>query len=114
MDEEMTLKLEDEVIDALTVMYSDQPTFNEEKIRLIVKKVIDEVSDARRYKKVGYTDEQIQADLYYFKSQIYNLSEYDFAHFGAPWEIARSENSVSHSWQERNTLFAGIIPLSNI
>ena len=114
MDEETSLTLAEEIISDLTIMYSDQPTFSEEKIKLIVEKVIDEVSDAKRYKKVGYTDEQIQKDLCRYKSQIYIISEYDFSHIGAPWELSRSENSVSRGWQEREKLFVGIIPLTDI
>lgn len=110
----MTLTLKDEIAAALTVLYGDQPTFNDDKIKIIVEKVIDEVSDIRRYKKVGYSDEQIQADLYNYKSQIYKLAEYDFGQFGAPNEVSHSEDSVSRSWVDRRTLTSGIIPLPDL
>lgn len=112
MDEAMTVTVADMVISDLTTMYSDQPTFNEGKISVIVNKVVDEVVNARKYKEVGYTDEQIKKDLLNYKSQIYNLAEYDFSHFGAPNETSHSENSISRTWVERNKLFSGIIPLS--
>jgi hypothetical protein len=113
MDEAMTVTVADMVISDLTTMYSDQPTFNDGKIAVIVNKVVDEVVNARKYKEVGYTDEQIKKDLLNYKSQIYNLAEYDFSHFGAPNETSHSENSISRTWVERNKLFAGIIPLSH-
>ena len=110
----MTLTLADEIIAALTVLYGDKPNFNAEKIKIIVEKIIGEVSDIRRYKKVGYSDKQIQADLYNYKSQIYKLAEYDFGHFGAPNEVSHSENSVSRSWIDRSDLTSGIIPLPDL
>lgn len=109
----MAAAIADGIIADLTTMYSDQPTFNADKVTVIVNKVVDEVIKARRYREEKYSDEQIEADLYNYKSQIYSLSEYDFAHFGAPGELSRTENSTSRTWMERNKLFAGIIPLSH-
>lgn len=112
MDESMTVTVADMVISDLTTMYSDQPTFNEGKIAVIVDKVVKEVISARNYKAVGYSDEQIETDLFNYESQIYNLSEYDFAHFGAPHETSHSEPSTSRTWIDRNKLFSGIVALS--
>lgn len=109
----MTVTVADMVISDLTTMYSDQPTFNANKIAVIVNKVVEEVVFARKYKEASYTDEQIERDLLNYRSQIYNLSEYDFSHFGAPHETSHSENSISRTWVERNKLFSGIIPLSH-
>ena len=102
----------EKVIDNLTTMYSDEKTFNEKKIAVIVDKVVKEVITARNYKAVGYSDEQIESDLLNYESQIYNLSEYDFAHFGAPHETSHSELSSSRSWIDRSKLFSGIVALS--
>lgn len=112
MDKSMTLTVADEVIAELTILYSDQPTFKAEKIKVIVNNVVDEVIKARNYKNVGYSDEQIMEDLYKYKSNIKKLAEYDFSQFGAPYEISHSENSVSRTWIERNKLFSGIIAIT--
>lgn len=114
MDNAMTITVADEVIDMLTTLYSDQPTFNEAKIKVIVNNVVEEVIAARNYKNAGYTDEQIAKDLFKYKGNIKNLAEYDFAHFGAPHEINHSENATSRTWVERNKLFAGIVSLAQI
>ena len=106
------MTVSEKVIENLTTMYSDQPTFNESKIAIIVDKVVKEVISARNYKDVGYSDEQIESDLFNYESQIYNLSEYDFAHFGAPHETSHSEPSTSRTWIDRNKLFSGIVALS--
>ena len=63
MDEAMTITVADMVISDLTTMYSDQPTFNADKIVVIVNKVVEEVVKARRYKEEDYSDEQIEKDL---------------------------------------------------
>lgn len=113
MDEGMILTVGDMVISDLITMYGDQPTFNADKISIIVQKVVNEVISARRYKEEKYTDMQIEQDLHNYRSQIYNLSEYDFSQFGAPHETSHGENGVSRSFVDRNKLFAGIVPLSH-
>lgn len=109
----MTKSVAEQVVSDLTTMYSDQPTFNADKIVVIVNRVVEEVVKARRYREENYSDEQIETDLHNYKSQIYSLAEYDFSKFGAPHETSHSENSTSRTWIERNKLFAGIIPLSH-
>lgn len=112
MDEAMTLSVADVVIADLTTMYEDQPTFNADKLAVIVSKVVEEVIKARNYRNAGYTDEMISADLFNYKTNIYNLSEYDFAQFGAPHESSHSENSVNRTWVDRNKLFSGIVAIT--
>lgn len=112
MDNTMTITVADEVIDMLTTLYGDQPTFKAEKVMVIVANVVEEVIKARNYRNAGYTDEQIAKDLFKYKSQIKNIAEYDFAQFGAPHEISHSENSVNRTWIDRNKLFSGIVSLA--
>lgn len=112
MDEAMTLTVADMVISELTTLYSDQPTFNADKLKVVVSNVVAEVKSARNYEKAGYDDLQIDADLMRYKANIKNLAEYDFSHFGAPHETSHSENSVSRTWIERNKLFAGIVAIT--
>ena len=112
MDEAMSVSVADMVTSDLTTMYGNEPTFNSSKIAVIVNKVIEEVIQVRKYRDRGYSDERIENDLINYRSQIYNISEYDFVHIGGPWETSHSENSISRTWIERNRLFAGIIPLA--
>ena len=113
MDEAMTVTVADMVISDLTTMYSDQPTFNADKIAVIVNNVVEEVVKTRGYQERKYSDEQIEKDLLNYKSHIYKISEFDFTHLGAPHETSHSENSISRTWIDRNKLFAGIIPISH-
>lgn len=112
MDETMTLTVADIVISELTTLYSDQATFNADKLAVIVSDVIDEVILARNYKGVGYTDEQIMVDLFSYKSNIKKLAEYDFAQFGAVHQSSHSENSINRTWIDRRKLFNGIVALT--
>lgn len=112
MDEAMSVSVADMVISDLTTMYGNEPTFNSDKIAVIVNKVIEEVIQARKYRDRGYSDERIESDIVNYRSQIYNISEYDFIHIGGAWETSHSENSINRTWIERNKLFAGIIPLA--
>ena len=111
MDEAMSVSVADMVISDLTTMYGNEPTFNSGKIAVIVNKVIEEVIRARKYRDRGYSDERIEIDLVNYKSQIYNISEYDFTHIGGAWETSHSENSISRTWIERNKLFFFFLPL---
>ena len=108
MDEAMSISVADMVISDLTTMYGNEPIFNSGKIAVIVNKVIEEVIQARKYRDRGYSDERIENDLINYRSQIYNISEYDFSHVGGAWETSHSENSISRTWIERNKLFVGI------
>ena len=114
MDNAMTITVADEVLAILTTLYSDQPTFSTDKVKVIVNNVVEEVIMARNYRNAGYTDEQIAKDLFKYKGNIKNIAEYDFAHFGAPHEISHSENSTTRTWGERNKLFAGIVSLAKM
>ena len=42
MDNAMTITVADEVLAILTTLYSDQPTFSTDKVKVIVNNVVDE------------------------------------------------------------------------
>lgn len=110
----MTYEVANDVLEELTTLYSDQPTFDIKKMEVIVGNAIDEIIVARNYNGVGYSEEQITADIARYKSNIKKLAEYDFATFGAPYQTNHSENSTNRSWIDRNKLFAGIVALTKI
>lgn len=114
MDEAMNVSLADMVIAELTDMYSDEPTFNEKKIAVIVGKTIEECISRRKYREREYSDERIERDLVNYKTQIYNVSEYDYNHIGGAWESSHSENSINRTWIDREKLWAGVKPLAKI
>lgn len=113
IDSEMTIGLEEEVFTDLSAELLLEPTFNETLLLSKVKNALREVKRARKYPSY-YTEEQIQSDMYDYFSNIRNIALYDYNQIGAEYEESHSENSVSRSFIERDSLFAGIIPLSRI
>lgn len=113
IDSAMTVILEEEVFADLQAELSQDETFNETLLLSKVKNALREVKRARRY-PTYYTDEQIERDMYDYFSNIRNIALYDYNLIGGEYEQSHSENSVSRSFVDRNSLFAGIIPLSRI
>lgn len=111
IDSGMTISLEDEVFADLSAELSLEPTFNEILLRSKIKNAFREVKRARKYPSY-YTEEQIQKDMYDYFSNIRNIALYDYNQIGAEYETSHSENSISRGFVNRDSLFAGIIPLS--
>lgn len=107
MDEE---KLKQDLVADLTTELGGEETFNSSALTQKIINAIREVKQARKY-PIYYTDEQKNADLYEFYSNIRNIALYDYNMIGAEFEESHSENSVSRSWVDRKSLFIGIIPL---
>ena len=113
IDSEMTISLEDEIMEDLKIELSLDPTFNETLLLSKVKNALREVKRARKYPSY-YTEEQIQSDMYDYFSNIRNIALYDYNQIGAEFQTNSSENSVSRGFVDRNSLFSGIVPLSRI
>lgn len=100
-----------EVLNDLEIELNGEATYNSEQLKKKVKNAIAEVRRARKYPS-SYTDEQIQADLYGYYSNIYNIALYDYNQIGAEGEQSHSENGISRSYIDRDKLFAGITPFA--
>lgn len=111
MDEAMSVGLQEELIADLSLELSIEPTFNAAALTQKVVSAIKEVKIARKYPDY-YTEEQIAKDLYGFYSNIRNIALFDYNKIGAEFETNHSENSVSRTWEKRNSLFCGVIPIS--
>lgn len=88
-------------------------SFSESLLKQKIKSAIREVRDKRRY-PLGYTDEIIAQDLDRYYSQIRNLALYDYNSIGFEGESQHGEDSIQRTMVDRNTLFAGIIPLATV
>lgn len=114
MDEEMTIGFEDELMADLSMeLQMTDPNFNQTLLLSKVRNALREVKKARKYPGY-YTEDQINADMYDYYSNIRSLALYDYAQVGAYGEESHSENSTSRSWVDRNKCFTGVIPLSRI
>lgn len=107
----MAETIEKEILDDLLNELESESTLNEDALERKVKNAVKEVKRARRYPS-NYTEEQIQADLYGYYSNIYNIALYDYNQIGAEGEQSHSENGISRSYVDRDKLFYGIIPFA--
>lgn len=111
MGESMNVGLQEELISDLTAELESEATFNATVLKTKIVGAIREVKAERKYPSY-YTEKQIQSDLYGYYSKIRNIALYDYNHLGAEFEKSHSENSVSRTFEEREKLFHGILPLT--
>lgn len=90
---------------------SNRPTFDENSLSLKLKQAMREVKSARKY-PLYYTKEQIDTDMEAFYSQIRDIALYDYNKRGADFQNSHDENDTDREWVDRDSLFAGILPLS--
>lgn len=114
MDEGMTISLEEEIMADLTAeLEIADKNFNPALLLSKVRNALREVKRARKYPD-SYTEEQINADMYEYYSNIRSLALYDYNTIGMEFQTASSENSTSRTMVDRSKCFAGVIPLSRI
>lgn len=111
IDSPIAVTLEDEIMEDLKAELSADPTFNENLLLSKVRNALREVKRARRY-PTYYTEKQIEQDMYDYFSNIRNIALHDYNKIGGEYEESHSENSISRSFVDKNSLFGGIIPLS--
>ncbi len=85
--------------------------FKPELIKPKIKNAIREVRRARNYPK-HYTESAIVEDLENYYSNIRNIALFDYNQIGGEFQESNSEPGSSRSYVKRDSLFAGIIPLS--
>ena len=106
------LTLENDLLEDLIAELSEtDPNFKQSLIIPKIKEAIREVRRARNYPKY-YSESAIVEDLENYYSNIRKIALFDYNKIGGEFEESHSENSVSRSWEDRNKLFAGIIPLT--
>ena len=76
-------------------------------IEQLIKQARNEVVSKRNYPE-SYTDEKISEDLKQFEDVIVNLALYDHSQAGEAYMASYSENGVSRSWKDRESLFVGV------
>lgn len=105
-------EMQAELIEDLTVELTISDTkFNSTLLTQKIKQALREVKAARSYPK-SYTDEMIDKDIQKYYSQARDIALYDYNKVGMDFESNHSENSINYSFDDRDKLFAGIIPLA--
>ena len=102
------------IIESLTVELENDPDFSDDILEEKVTNAVEEVKRARRYKSAGYSDEQIEADIIDFQSNIRDISLYDYNQIGVDFQSSDTENGKTRSFINRRQLFNGIIPLAKL
>lgn len=69
---------------------------------------------AKRMYPDSYTDEKIEEDLKRFESVIVNVVVYDHSQAGENFMENYSENGVSRTWKDRDSLFVGVFPFAKV
>lgn len=106
------LTLESDILEDLTTELSEtDKKFKQSLIIPKIKNAIREVRRARNYPK-HYTESAIVEDLENYYSNIRSIALFDYNLIGGEFQESYSENGKSGSFVKRNSLFAGVIPLS--
>lgn len=100
------------IVDSLTVELESDPDFSAEILEEKVASVINEVIQARRYKRAGFSDERIEEDIVRYIAVIRNVSLYDYNQSGLDFESSHQENGTNRSFMSRHRLFYGITPIA--
>lgn len=107
-------ELKESITEGLTVELESDPDFSEEILEEKVNNAVNEVILARRYKMAKYSDEQIEADIENYRSNIRDIALYDYNQSGMDFQSSSQENGILRTFMNRNRLFSGITPLSRI
>lgn len=109
MELDETLTLEQEIVADLTAeIGEDDPNFNAKALAVKVKNAVREVRQRRNYQATGMSEDDIQADLQNYYSNILNIARYDYNQIGAEGEETNKEGDNARTWVNRNTYFNGV------
>lgn len=82
-------------------------------IEQLIKQATEDVKAKRCYPDT-FTDDDITTDLKQFENVVINLAVYDHSQAGEAFMASYSENGVSRTWKDRDSLFVGVFPFANI
>lgn len=108
----MTLaELKEEIVGELTIELKNEENFDATLLDAKVSSAIREVRTVRRY-PMSYTDATIEKDLERYFSIIKNIALYDYSKIGAEGQTNYSADGESIKYEDRNSLFAGVLPIA--
>lgn len=103
----------EEVEDEATGEKSDKVVFDEKECNPLIEQLLEqarnEIIEKRNYPET-YTQDQIDRDVQKFENVMVNLAVYDRSQAGEAYMASFSENGVSRTWKDRESLFAGVFP----
>lgn len=78
-------------------------------IEQLLEQARNEIIEKRNYPET-YTQDQIDRDVQKFENVMVNLAVYDRSQAGEAYMASFSENGVSRTWKDRESLFVGVFP----
>ena len=103
----------EEVEDEATGGKSDKVVFDEKEDNPLIEQLLEqarnEIIRRRNYPKT-YTQERIDSDVKNYEDIMVDLAVYNRSQAGEAYMASFSENGVSRTWKDRESLFAGVFP----
>lgn len=82
-------------------------------IEQLLEQARNEIIEKRNYPET-YTQDQIDRDVQKFENVMVNLAVYDRSQAGEAYMASFSENGVSRTWKDRESLLSGVYPFVKI
>ena len=103
----------EEVEDEATGEKSDKVVFDEKECNPLIEQLLDqarkEIISRRNYPDT-YTQDQIDSDVKNYEDIMVDLAVYNRSQAGEAYMASLSENGVSRTWKDRESLFSGVFP----
>ena len=103
----------EEVEDEATGEKSDKVVFDEKECNPLIEQLLEqarkEIIRRRNYPKT-YTQERIDSDIKNYEDIMVDLAVYNRSQAGEAYMASFSENGVSRTWKDRESLFVGVFP----
>jgi FtsZ-interacting cell division protein YlmF len=115
--EQVKIRLKQFHIDSKSDSESSEVVFDHFEENPLLEQLISQAKAdivAKRMYPDSYTDEKIAEDLKRFESVIVNVVVYDHSQAGENFMANYSENGVSRTWRDRDSLFVGVFPFAKV
>lgn len=103
----------EETEDSDTGTKADKVVFDKKEDNPLIEQLLEqarnEIIEKRNYPET-YTQDQIDRDVQKFENVMVNLAVYDRSQAGEAYMASYSENGVSRTWKDRNSLLSGVYP----
>lgn len=103
----------EETEDSDTGTKADKVVFDKKEDNPLIEQLLEqarnEIIKKRNYPET-YTQDQIDSDVKNYENIMVNLAVYDRSQAGEAYMASFSENGVSRTWKDRESLFVGVFP----
>jgi hypothetical protein len=107
----------EETEDSDTGTKADKVVFDKKEDNPLIEQLLEqarnEIIEKRNYPET-YTQDQIDRDVQKFENVMVNLAVYDRSQAGEAYMASYSENGVSRTWKDRESLLSGVYPFVKI